>query len=97
MSLIIEVMTVNNSHIPTPRTIKGKDNKPDRVVYDQKAFAHLGGVFPVEMRLTHNDHKEALEEGKYQVHPSSFKVGRFGGLEIDNFNLVLEPYSEGSK
>lgn len=93
MSVIIEVMETNNSHLPKPRTIKGQNGKGDRVVYDQTAFAHLGGVFPVEMRLTHNDHNEVLEVGKYLLHPSSFKVGRYGGLEIDNFNMVLEKYN----
>ena len=93
MSVIIEIMETNNSHIPTPRTIKGQNGKGDRVVYDQTAFAHLGGVFPVQMRLTHNDHNEAMEVGKYLLHPSSFKVGRYGGLEIDNYNMVLEKYN----
>lgn len=93
MSIIIEIMDANNSHLPKSRTMKGKDGKSDRVLYDQTAFAHLGGVFPVEMRLTHNDLSEVLEIGKYLLHPKSFKVGRYGGLEIDNFNMVLEKYN----
>jgi len=95
MSVVIEIIEANNSHLPKPRTIKGSNGKSDRVVYEQTAFAHLGGVFPVEMRLTHNDVSEVLEIGKYYLHPKSFKVGRYGGLEIDNFNIVLEPYTAG--
>jgi len=92
--LVIEIMDVNNSHIPTPRTIKGQNGKPDRVIYDQIAFAHVGDVFPIRTKLTHNDHKDALPVGKYTIHPSSFKVGRFGSLELDTFNLVLVPQSD---
>lgn len=94
MSVIIEVMDTNDSHLPRSRTIKGTNGKSDRVLYEQTAFAHLGGVFPVEMRLTHNDLSEVLQVGKYKLHLNSFKIGRFGGLEIDNFNIVLEPVSE---
>lgn len=94
--LVIEIMDVNNSHIPTPRTIKGQNGRPDRVIYDQIAFAHVGDVFPIRTKLTHDDHKDALPVGKYTIDPSSFKVGRFGSLELDNYNMVLTPLSDFS-
>ncbi len=31
------------------RTIPAKDGKPSRTIYEQIAYAHLGGKFPVEM------------------------------------------------
>lgn len=77
--------------MPTPRTFKGKDGKPDRTVYEQKAFAHLGGVFPVQFTLTHDDHKNAYEIGEYQLAPESFKIGPYGDLQIDRYNLKLKP------
>lgn len=91
--LIIEIMDTNNSHIPTPRTIKGQNGRPDRIIYEQAAFAHVGDVFPIKTKITHSDHKDALPVGKYTIHPSSYKIGRFDSLELDNYNLVLQPYN----
>ena len=33
------------------RSIPAKDNKPPRNIYEQIAYAYLGGKFPVEMKL----------------------------------------------
>ncbi|TOG58899.1 G5P family DNA-binding protein, partial [Vibrio parahaemolyticus] len=34
------------------RTIPGKEDKPSRTIYEQIAYAYLGGKFPVEMKLS---------------------------------------------
>jgi hypothetical protein len=87
----IEILTTNNAHLPVPRTFKGRDGKPDRTVYEQKAYVHLGGVFPVEFKLSHDDHNNAYEAGTYKLNPESFKVGQYGDLQLDRFNIKLEP------
>ncbi|MBF4437895.1 hypothetical protein ERJ77_26120, partial [Vibrio anguillarum] len=33
------------------RTTKPKDDKPGRDIYEQDAYAYIGGKFPVQMKL----------------------------------------------
>ncbi|MEC8225064.1 MAG: single-stranded DNA-binding protein [Pseudomonadota bacterium] len=76
----------------TPRTInKGKENEV--TVFDQKAYAHLGGPFPTEFRITHRDHNTAYPVGMYSVDDSSYRVGRWGDLELNNREMKLNPVS----
>lgn len=94
MSIIIEILGTNGANIPTPRTFPAKGDKPSRTVFEQKAYAHLGGVFPVEFKITHDDHNNAYDIGKYQLAGSSFKVNQYGQLELDRFGLALNPYAD---
>lgn len=87
--LIVEV--VDGHHLPTPRTFKGRDGKPDRHVFEQKVFAHFGGAFPVEFKLSFDTPEEAYKVGKYVLTPDSFKVGQYGDLQIDRYNIQLSP------
>lgn len=73
------------------RTTKPKDDKPGRVIYEQIAYAHLGGKFPVEMKLQLEEGQPAYVAGIYTVHPSSFVINQFGSLELKRFGLVIEP------
>ncbi|WP_337222972.1 single-stranded DNA-binding protein, partial [Vibrio alginolyticus] len=34
------------------RTIPGREGKAPRTIYEQTAYAYLGGKFPVEMKLS---------------------------------------------
>ena len=94
MSIKIEILNTNGADIPTPRTFPAKGDKPARTVFEQKAYAHLGGVFPVEFKITHDDHNKAYKVGVYQLAPSSFKVNQYGQLELDRFGLALVPSTE---
>jgi len=94
MSLIIEVIGTNGANVPTPRTFSAKGDRPARTVYEQKVYAHLGGAFPVEMKLSFDDHKDAYPIGKYELSKSSFKVGQYGDLQIDRYNTVLTPLAD---
>ncbi|EGQ9069158.1 G5P family DNA-binding protein [Vibrio parahaemolyticus] len=73
------------------RTIPGKDGKPPRNIYEQTAYAYLGGKFPVEMKLSLEEGQPPHASGDYTVHSSSFTVNNFGGLELKRFGLLLEP------
>ncbi|MZI93249.1 hypothetical protein F9817_08570 [Vibrio sp. CAIM 722] len=73
------------------RTIPGREGKPARVIYEQTAYAHLGGKFPVEMKLGLDEGQPPYAPAKYTVHSSSFIVNNFGSLELKRFGLTLEP------
>ena len=98
--MIIEILGTNGANNPEPRTIPAKpahDGKPARdamTFYEQKAYAHTGGVFPVEFKINLNSHTEAYPIGKYQLAPSSFKLNRFGQLELDRYGMKLIPYAD---
>lgn len=76
------------------RTIPAKDDKPPRTIYEQVAYAYLGGKFPVEMRLQLEQGQPAYVAGLYTVHPSSFVVNQYGSLELKRFGLLIEPINE---
>lgn len=75
------------------RTIPGKDGKASRTIYEQTAYAYLGGKFPVEMKLSLDEGQPAYIAGLYSVHSNSYVVNNFGGLELKRFGLLLESIS----
>lgn len=83
-------MFPENVNIQT-RTIPGKEGKPGRTIYEQIAYAYLGGKFPVEMKLSLEEKQPAYVAGEYTVHSSSFTVNNYGGLELKRFGLTIEP------
>ncbi len=89
----IEIIETNGSHIPVARTFPAKGDKPARTVFEQKAFAQMGGIFPVEFKITHDDHNDAYAVGVYELSPDSYKVNQYGQLELDRFGLKLIPAS----
>ncbi|QFU22788.1 G5P family DNA-binding protein [Shewanella eurypsychrophilus] len=76
------------------RTMQPKDGKPGRTIYEQTAYAYLGGKFPVQMRLQVNSPAEAYLAGEYEVDNSSFIVNNFGGLELKRFGLTMSPITK---
>ncbi|WP_064604185.1 single-stranded DNA-binding protein [Photobacterium sp. J15] len=73
------------------RTMPGKDGKPPRTIYEQEAYAHIGGRFPTLMKLQLEEGQPPYAAGEYTVHSSSFIVNNFGGLELKRFGQVIEP------
>lgn len=73
------------------RVIQGKDGKPPRNIYEQTAYAYLGGKFPVEMKLSLEEGQPPYATGTYTVHSSSYLVNNFGGLELKRYGLLIEP------
>ncbi|HCG9143349.1 single-stranded DNA-binding protein [Vibrio parahaemolyticus] len=76
------------------RTIPAKEGKPTRNIYEQVAYAHLGGKFPVEMKLQLEEGQPAYVAGLYTIHPSSFVINQFGSLELKRFGLLIDPIDE---
>lgn len=73
------------------RNIPGKDDRPGRAIYEQIAYAHLGGKFPIEMKLSLEKDQAPYEAGIYTPHSSSYAVNNFGGLELKRFSMLLIP------
>lgn len=78
------------------RNMPPRDGKPGRTIYEQTAYAYLGGKFPVQMRLQVNSPAEAYLAGKYEVDNSSFIVNNFGGLELKRFGLTISPIEKSA-
>lgn len=87
--LKIEVFPEDEKFIT--RTIQGKDGKPPRNIYEQTAYAYLGGKFPVQMKLSLDEGQPAYVAGTYSVHISSYLINNFGGLELKRYGLLIEP------
>lgn len=87
--LKIEVFPEDEKFIT--RTIQGKDGKPPRNIYEQTAYAYLGGKFPVQMKLSLDEGQPPYVAGTYSVHSSSYLVNNFGGLELKKYGLLIEP------
>ncbi|MBY7781096.1 single-stranded DNA-binding protein [Vibrio furnissii] len=87
--LKIEVFPENVSVIT--RTIKPKDDKPGREIFEQEAYAYLGGKFPVQMKLQLEKGQQPYSAGVYTPHSSSYVINNFGGLELKKFGMIIEP------
>jgi hypothetical protein len=87
LRLVVEVIKGHDR--PNARTFNaGKEN--ERTVYEQKAYMHTGGAFPVEIKNSFPSLPECLEVGRYCVSPASFKAGKYGDIELDRYNLQFE-------
>lgn len=75
----------------TARNMPPKEGKLGRTIYEQSAYAYLGGKFPVQMKLQVEDPAKAYPAGEYQIDSSSFVVNNFGGLELKRFGLTITP------
>ncbi|MFB2718789.1 single-stranded DNA-binding protein [Shewanella xiamenensis] len=80
-----EDVTVSARNMPL------KDGKPGRTIYEQIAYAHLGGKFPVQMKLQVESPANVYPAGEYQIDSSSFVINNFGGLELKRFGLKIIP------
>ena len=60
-----------------------------RVIYEQTAYAYLGGKFPVEMKVSLEKDETAYQAGVYTVDNSSYIVNNFGKLELKKYGLKL--------
>jgi hypothetical protein len=78
-----EDVTVNGRNMPP------KDGKPGRTIYEQIAYAYLGGKFPVQMKIQVSDPSQPYTAGEYQIDSSSYVVNNFGGLELKRFGLKI--------
>lgn len=86
--LIIEIIEGRNR--PLSKVIK--EGTPDqKTFYEHEAYLHQNGAFPVQCRLPAKDVTHILAPGKYTLSPNAYKVGQYGDLQIDRFNIELIP------
>lgn len=78
----------NDCQIQT-RLINGKNGQ--RTIHEQQAYLHTGAAYPIPFKLSIRNASEAYPSGKYTLHPSSFQVNQFGGLELNRFEIRLVP------
>lgn len=72
------------------RTIPSRDEKPPRVIYEQIAYAYLGGKFPVEMRLSLEENERPYKSGVYTIDSTSFTINTYGKLELKKYGVKLQ-------
>jgi hypothetical protein len=83
--LKVEILKDHAQPISRPR----KDT--NELSWSQIGFAHLGGVFPVEIKIPLQSGTHANPIGVYTVANSSFKVNQYGGLELNRWEITLVP------
>ncbi len=81
----------------TTRTTSPKDDRPGRTFYEQTAYAHLGGKFPVQMKLQVENPASVYPAGIYEINASSFMVNNYGGLELKRFGFTISKLPEQGK
>ena len=72
-----------------PESRARRDNQ--ELTWSQKGFAHLGGAFPVEIKIPLENATKAYSVGVYEVDVKSFRVGQYGNLELSRWELHLTP------
>lgn len=69
------------------------NEKADRFFHTQRAAVFVGGEYPLVVKVTVQSADKGYPAGEYTVDPASFRVGRYGGLEIDPYGFRLIPES----
>ncbi len=90
---MLKIEVFKENEVVDIRTIPSRDDKPARTIYEQVAYAHLGGKFPVEMKISLEKDQVPYAPGLYTMHSSSFTVNNFGNLELKKYGKILEPFN----
>ena len=61
-------------------------------LFEQRAYMHNGGVFPVEFKISHDSLASALPVGDYQICPTSFTKNNFDSLALDPYQTKFIPF-----
>ncbi|CAA0100641.1 Uncharacterised protein [BD1-7 clade bacterium] len=85
---MLKVSIIDGHHQPQSR------NTQKGVRYFQNAYVDLGGAYPQHIELPIKAPSEAHPIGDYNVSISSFQVGRYKNLELNPFELSLDPASK---
>ncbi|MEP6485364.1 MAG: single-stranded DNA-binding protein [Rudaea sp.] len=75
---------VKSEKVSTEITTKGN------AVHSQAAAVDTGDDFPMAFKVNVRENTP-YKPGLYDLAPSCFRVGRFGGLELDPYNIRLIP------
>ena len=78
MTLIIEI---ESAEVKTRSGTSQRGN--EYTIRDQNALCFKpGSRYPDKIKINVPDGQSAYQPGRYQLHPDSFQVSRFGNLEV---------------
>ena len=81
MFIEIEQDCLNVEH----RKFEGRDGKPDRHTWKQKAYMHVtGSKYPKEIFIPLQS-EQPMQIGTYELHDSTYQVDQYGGLKLNAF------------
>lgn len=84
---MLKISIIEGHHQPQSRTTKNGQR------FYQEAYAHMGGAFPHQIEVPLRSPADARAVGDYELSLSAFQVGRYKNLEINPFELPLQPAS----
>jgi hypothetical protein len=79
---------VKTSTVRQERTSKGT------ILHKQQVAMHQGKDYPLVFDVTiatGQDEPKPYQPGKYSIDPTSFRLNRFGSVELDPYGLRLVP------
>jgi hypothetical protein len=85
----MKIEILKDHEAPIGRMVGQGDQRRER--FHQRAFAHMGGPFPVEFRLPLENMSDYYPAGEYMLDPSSFRIGRYQDLELNQYGIKLNP------
>jgi hypothetical protein len=86
---MVKVQILKNFEAVESRSIKTREGHP-KVLYSQKAYLWKGGAFPIEFTIGVETPALAYPVGDYSLDLSCLRVNKFGSLEVDPFNVILQ-------
>lgn len=93
---MLKIEIVAGANEVESRNVTDKQTGAIKAFYNQYGYAHLGGAYPVKMKIPLSSPVDAYPVGEYQLDLSSFRIGRFDALEINPFNIKLTPLKGAS-
>ena len=82
---MLRIEILEGHHQPFSKQVNGRNGSETR--WYQNAYAHVGQAFPVQFRFGLNSEQNHYMPGKYTIDPSSYRVGKYGDLEINPFEV----------
>lgn len=79
MALVIEI---ESTQLKTKSGISSRTQKPYEIREQNALMFKDGERFPDKIKITIQDGQSAYQTGRYALHSDSFRVSRFGGIEV---------------
>ena len=75
-------------------TVTNDKTRNGNIIRNQKICVWGHDKYPVQVNISLNGDSPAYAPGLYQFNASCFVRSRFGGLEMDGYNISLEPLND---
>ncbi len=80
--------------IPNFSAVQSRTDDSGRARHKQVVFVNVGGAYPLQVTVP-VDTPHGYLPGTYKMAAESFRVGKYGDLEINNYGVVLHPDKSG--